>query len=155
MRELSREGATPPQQKYLGNRRPFEGLDTFPTPGVEMVSCISDEVTANCPVTGAPDFYTVIIEYQPGQVCIESKSLKLYFQSFRDQAMFGEAMSVKIATDVIDVLGEGAAVNVRVIQKARGGIEITSSTSFDRRTSPESESRSYGRSSRSTTTRVQ
>lgn len=122
--------------KYLGNRAPFEGLDIFPNPGVNVVMCSSDEVTASCPVTGAPDFYSVLIEYVPDQVCIESKSLKLYFQSFRDQNLFGEAMSVAIADTLKEALGPGAMVTVRVIQRPRGGIEIQSVTIRERQDSP-------------------
>lgn len=116
-----------PQSKYLGNHEPFSGLDTFPSPGVDTVTLASNEVTAFCPVTGQPDFYSVQITYSPNRLCLESKSLKLYLQSFRDQAMFGEAMSVKIADDVMAAL-KAEHVQVRVTQSPRGGIAIESNT---------------------------
>ncbi len=60
-------------------REPSRKFDTFPRrAGVQTVTLESDEVTSLCPVTGQPDWDTVIIEYAPDQACIESKSLKLY-----------------------------------------------------------------------------
>ena len=70
-------------------REPSRNLDTFPKPeGVETVVMESDEVTSICPVTGQPDWETVTIEYAPDQACIESKSLKLYLWSFREEGVF-------------------------------------------------------------------
>jgi 7-cyano-7-deazaguanine reductase len=89
------------------------------------VICTSDEVTALCPVTGQPDFYRVEIDYTPLERCIESKSLKLYLQSFREEGTFGEALAVRIADDLFKAL-EPARVVVAVIQKPRGGIGIES-----------------------------
>ena len=67
-------------------RTPMRTLDTFPKPaGVETVIMESDEVTSLCPVTGQPDWETVTIGYAPDQACIESKSLKLYLWSFREE----------------------------------------------------------------------
>lgn len=112
--------------KYLGKsiREPVDELDTFPSPeGVETVTMTSDEVTSSCPVTGQPDFYTVSIQYEPNELCIESKSLKLYLWSFRDKAVFAE----KMAADIVDrVVADIAPKSCRVttVQKARGGISI-------------------------------
>lgn len=115
----------PLSTKYLGNREAFSGLDSFPSPGVTSVTLISGEVTANCPVTGQPDFYKVTITYTPQDLCLESKSLKLYLQSFRDQAMFGESMAVKITDDIMKCLA-CQMVSVVVFQSPRGGISIES-----------------------------
>ncbi len=101
----------------------FEGFDTFPAPDVELVTMTSDEVTAVCPVTGQPDLYTVTIEYVPDQLCLESKSLKLYFQSFRNEGVFGEALAARIRDDVFEALAP-QRITVETIQKARGGITI-------------------------------
>ncbi len=115
----------PDQFRALGkDARSFEGLDTFPCPiGVQEVTLTSDEVSAVCPVTGQPDWYTVAINYVPRERCIESKSLKLYLQSFRDQGIFAEAFAARIANDVADAAAP-AACRVTVKQKARGGITI-------------------------------
>lgn len=116
---------TADQFRALGkDARTFEGLDTFPCPiGVQEVTLTSDEVTALCPITGQPDWYTVRIAYVPRQHCIESKSLKLYFQSFRDEGIFAEAFAARIANDVNRVAAP-ARCQVTVTQKPRGGITI-------------------------------
>ena len=105
----------------------FAGLDTFPSPpGVTIVRMVSDEVTALCPITSQPDWYEVTIAYRPDARCIESKSLKLYFQTFRNAGIFCEAFAERIAHDIM----EAAAprwVRTTVVQKARGGITITAS----------------------------
>jgi 7-cyano-7-deazaguanine reductase len=104
----------------------YAGLETFPNPGVETVSMTSDELTAVCPITGQPDFYTATIEYTPAERCLESKSLKLYLSRFRDQGAFCEALAVQIRDEVAAALElEQADVHVTLVQKARGGISIT------------------------------
>lgn len=104
-------------------RAAFTALETFPRPeGLRHVALVCDEVTANCPVTGQPDWYTVQITYQPGERCVESKTVKLYLQSFRDAGMFCEAFACRIARDFAAVLGVEVGVQVR--QKSRGGVVI-------------------------------
>ena len=106
----------------------YVGLETFPNPGVERVEMVSDELTAVCPITGQPDFYTATIEYRPSRLCLESKSLKIYLSRFRDQGVFCEALAVQIRDDVAAALElETASVHVALRQKARGGITITAS----------------------------
>ena len=81
-------------------RHPVEHLETFPAPaGCTKVRFTCEEVTSMCPVTEQPDLSTVVIEYQPGERCVESKSLKLYLWSFRDAAVFAEQMAVDVAGD--------------------------------------------------------
>jgi 7-cyano-7-deazaguanine reductase len=70
--------------------------------------------------------YVATIEYTPGDRCLESKSLKLYLSSFRNEGVFCEALAVKIRDDVAQALGlETDGVLVSLTQKARGGITIT------------------------------
>jgi 7-cyano-7-deazaguanine reductase len=116
--------------KYLGTSgTEFQGLDTFPVdPDVRDITMTSDEVTALCPVTGHPDQYTVSIVYNPNQLAIESKSLKLYFQTFRNEGIFCESFAARIARDVRDVT-QAHSVDVWVTQKPRGGIEIVAHAS--------------------------
>jgi 7-cyano-7-deazaguanine reductase len=86
----------------------------------------SDELTAVCPVTGQPDLYVATIEYWPGELCIESKSLKLYLSGYRNEGHFCEALAVKIRDDVAEAVQLPAdKVRVTLKQKARGGITIT------------------------------
>ena len=104
----------------------YAGLETFPNPGVATVSMTSDELVAVCPITGQPDFYTAAIEYHPDGLCLESKSLKLYLASVRNEGVFCEALAVRIRDDVAQALElEAEQVTVTLTQKARGGITIT------------------------------
>jgi 7-cyano-7-deazaguanine reductase len=108
----------------------FAGLETFPNPGVARVEMTSDELTAVCPITNQPDLYVATIEYMPDALCLESKSLKLYLNGFRDEGAFCEALAVRIRDDVAAALGLGPdRVRVTLRQKARGGITIVASTS--------------------------
>ena len=106
----------------------YAGLETFPNPGVSRVEMTSDELTAVCPITSQPDLYTAAIEYEPDRLCLESKSLKLYLMTFRDEGHFCEALAVRIRDDVAAALElPSERVGVRLVQKARGGITITAS----------------------------
>lgn len=113
------------ESKYLGHSAAeFQGLDTFPVAdGVQDVAMTSDEVTALCPITGQPDQYTVEIRYLPNDLALESKSLKLYFQSFRNEGIFCESFAARIANDVQEAI-HAERVDVWVTQKPRGGISI-------------------------------
>src|SRR5712692_590464 len=107
----------------------YAGLETFPNPGVSQVELTSDELTAVCPVTGQPDLYVASIEYWPNAFCIESKSLKLYLNGYRNEGHFCEALAVKIRDDVAEVLDLPAdKVRVTLEQKARGGISMTATS---------------------------
>lgn len=112
--------------KSLGRKgsSQFFGLETFKRPkAVNSVTCITDEVTALCPVTSQPDQYTVEIFYAPKDLCVESKSLKLYLHKFRNRGHFCEAFASIIAHD-IQAATKAYRVNVNVTQKPRGGISI-------------------------------
>ena len=106
-------------------RKPSKDLDTFPKPkGVNLVRFSSSELTSLCPVTGQPDFSTVVIEYEPDALCIESKSLKLYLWSFRDENHFAESLASNIAHDVAEVI-RPVWMKVEIRQAIRGGIQLT------------------------------
>jgi 7-cyano-7-deazaguanine reductase len=118
--------------KALGNKRsePSRQLETFPAPAhVRKVVLESDEVTSLCPVTGQPDWETVRIEFEPGASCIESKSLKLYLWSFRQEGMFCESFAARIAMDVYEAC-KPRWVTVTITQKPRGGISIAATASY-------------------------
>ena len=104
----------------------YAGLESFENPGVSHVVMRSDELVAVCPVTGQPDMYVASIEFWPDRLCLESKSLKLYLNGFRNEGAFCEALAVKIRDDVAEALELPAdKVRVTLDQKARGGITIT------------------------------
>jgi 7-cyano-7-deazaguanine reductase len=107
----------------------YAGLETFANPGVSHVEMTSDELTAVCPVTGQPDLYVATIEFWPQALCIESKSLKLYLNGFRNEGHFCEALTVKIRDEVAEALQlPPDKVRVTLKQKARGGITITATS---------------------------
>ncbi len=113
--------------EFLGKKisQPVRRLETFPAAEhVKRVILDCDEVTSLCPVTGQPDWETVRIEFEPDKLCIESKSLKLYLWSFREEGSFCESLSARIAKDVFDAC-KPRWVKVTIAQKSRGGIAIT------------------------------
>ena len=68
----------------------------------------------------------IVIEFEPDALCLESKSLKLYLNGFRNEGWFAEALAVRIRDDVAAALElSPARVQVTLVQKARGGITIT------------------------------
>jgi len=104
----------------------YAGLESFENPGVSHVVMRSDELVAVCPVTGQPDMYVASIEFWPQGLCLESKSLKLYLNGFRNEGAFCEALAVRIRDDVAGALElPPERVQVTLEQKARGGITIT------------------------------
>ena len=104
----------------------FAGIETFPNPGVSHVEMTSDELTALGPVNAQPDLYVAKLEYWPGPLCIESKSLKLYLNCFRNEEQFGETLAVRIRYDAAQALQlPPDKVRVTLRQKSRGGIVIT------------------------------
>ena len=104
----------------------FAGIETFPNPGVSHVEMTSDELTALGPVNAQPDLYVAKLEYWPGPLCIESKSLKLYLNGFRNEEQFGETLAVRIRDDAAQALQlPPDKVRVTLRQKSRGGIVIT------------------------------
>ncbi len=83
---------------------PTKSLDTFKNPKPERDYTIRidlPEFTCLCPLTGQPDFATILLEYVPDQLCIELKALKLYIWSYRDDGAFHEAVTNQILDDVV------------------------------------------------------
>ena len=59
------------------------------------------EFTSVCPVTGQPDFATIILEYIPNKLCIELKSYKIYLTSFRNDGIYYESVTNRILDDLV------------------------------------------------------
>ncbi len=97
--------------------------EAFPAPGVQAVTLTAIEFTSICPRTGQPDFGSVLIEYSPGERCLESKALKFYLWAFRDEGAFCEALAARIADDIVYAIAP-RALRVEVRQNVRGGIAI-------------------------------
>ena len=105
-------------------RHAIDHVEVFPAPAnVSVVRFTNDELNSMCPVTQQPDLSHVVVEYVPDQWCIESKSLKLYLWSFRDRAVFAEALAAEIAGEVMTTASP-KSVTVTLTQRPRGGIEV-------------------------------
>lgn len=102
--------------------------EAFPAPNTQRVTLNATEFTSICPKTGQPDFGSVVIEYEPGERCLESKALKYYLWSYRQEGAFCEALAARIADDVVYAI-EPKSVTVRVHQNVRGGIAIVAEAS--------------------------
>jgi 7-cyano-7-deazaguanine reductase len=110
----------------LGNtvREAVDHVEVFPAPAnVDLVRFTTDELSSMCPVTRQPDLSHVVIEYQPLEWCVESKSLKLYLWNFRDRAVFAEALAAEIAGEIMET-AKPRKVIVTLTQRPRGGIEV-------------------------------
>ena len=84
--------------------QPTRTLETFPNPAVDRdfhIHMQIPEFTCLCPMTGQPDFATLILDYIPDQTCIELKSLKLYIWSYRNEGAFHEAVTNRILDDLV------------------------------------------------------
>ena len=113
-------------------------LEVFPTPTSTpfLIEHLNEEFTSVCPVTGHPDFGTILLSYEPSDTCVELKSLKLYYQSFRNEGIFYEAVTNPIAymeNVAIDDLATCLQPNwMQITTKwnGRGGIKSTIVASF-------------------------
>jgi 7-cyano-7-deazaguanine reductase len=106
--------------------RPVRKLETFPNHNNNrdyVVTLETEEFTCVCPKTGQPDFAKIKIQYVPDKKIIESKSLKLYLWSFRDDGVFHEHVTNIILDDLVASL-EPRRCSVRAEFAMRGGIGI-------------------------------
>ncbi len=108
---------------------PSKALECFPSPGCDEVRLFSDEVTALCPKTKQPDWYTISIVYHPDRLCLESKSLKLYLWTFRDEGHFIEELSTIICRDLYRACTP-KYIRVTATMKPRGGVAISATDSI-------------------------
>ena len=86
---------------------PSKKLETFasPRPGRPFeIRFETEEFTCLCPMTGQPDFAHLTIRYIPDRLCVESKSLKLYLWSYRNEGAFHEAVANQILDDLVEAL---------------------------------------------------
>ncbi len=98
-------------------------LETFPSPAQApfVIEHVAEEFTSLCPRTAHPDFGRVLLRYSPAAACVELKSLKLYYQSFRNEGIFYEAVTNRVRDDL------AARLRPRWLQvitewRGRGGI---------------------------------
>ncbi len=101
-------------------------LETFPNPSRRdyRIRFETADFTSLCPITGQMDFAQITIEYVPNKWCVESKSLKFYLASFRNEAAFNEAVTNRILDDFVAACSPREAV-VTAQFSPRGGIGLT------------------------------
>jgi len=98
-------------------------LEIFPNPAPSrdyVIEHTHHEFTSLCPITGHPDFATITVRYVPEKSCVELKSLKLYFHSFRNEGIFFEAATNQICDDLGRLL-KPRRLAIVADWKARGG----------------------------------
>lgn len=112
----------------LGNpASPSRKLEAFPNHHLGRnytVTLETEEFTCVCPMTGQPDFAKIKIQYIPDKKIVESKSLKLYLWSFRNEGVFHEHVTNVILDDLVAAL-KPRWCKVSAEFAVRGGIGIT------------------------------
>jgi 7-cyano-7-deazaguanine reductase len=131
LRDDTTEGLT-----LLGRevRQPVRKLETFPNqhPGRRYtVTLVCPEFTCICPITGQPDFATITIRYIPDRRILESKSLKLYLWSYRQEGTFHEHVTNQILDDLVEAL-DPTYCHVSGAFNVRGGISITVDAEYEK-----------------------
>ena len=104
-----------------------EILETFENrhPGNDYwVKFNCPEFTSLCPITGQPDFAAIYISYIPDVNMVESKSLKLYLWSFREEAIFAEGLANQIAEDIYKAI-KPFWCKITLMQNIRGGMQLS------------------------------
>jgi 7-cyano-7-deazaguanine reductase len=107
--------------------KPSQSLKSFPNPAPQRDFLIHMEIpefTCLCPMTGQPDFATLLLDYVAERKCVELKSLKLYIWSYRNRGAYHEAVTNRILDDLVKLL---APRFMRLTAKfyVRGGIFTT------------------------------
>ena len=125
MQELTHLGSNKTDYKY--DKPDPKLLEHFPSPFAisteSIVEITAPEFTSLCPITGQPDFATIVVIYKPYEKCVESKSFKLYLGSFRQFGEFHEACVARIHKDLYNLL-EPRYLKVVGQFAPRGGIRF-------------------------------
>lgn len=115
----------------LGNpdAKSDRAIEAFPVDDpTQIITLDCGEFTCRCPITGQPDWATIAIEYRPGALAVETKSLKLYLETFREEGIFHEHLATRMRDDLVAAL-DPVALTVTVRFNPRGGISVTASSS--------------------------
>jgi 7-cyano-7-deazaguanine reductase len=124
---VDKSGLTQLGQAVNAPKTPDEAvLERVPKPFSDYdyaVRLVCPEFTSLCPITGQPDFAHIVIDYVPGDWLVESKSLKLFFQSFRNHGAFHEACTVMIGDWLLKTIAP-KWIRVCGYWYPRGGIPI-------------------------------
>jgi 7-cyano-7-deazaguanine reductase len=106
--------------------KPSKQLETFPNPHPNndyTITFTSNEFTTLCPMTGQPDFAKLTVEYAPDELCLESKSVKLFLWSFRDEGHFHEDVTNIILNAMVEAC-QPRWMTVTGHYNVRGGIDF-------------------------------
>jgi len=95
------------------------------------ITIIEPEFTSVCPKTGLPDFGTITIKYIPGKYCAELKSLKMYFNSYRNIGIFMENSTNRMLNDFVAAVKPKRASIVGDFNP-RGGIKTVVEANWPR-----------------------
>jgi 7-cyano-7-deazaguanine reductase len=108
-------------------------IEVFQNPNPERDYTVmheAPEFTSLCPKTGQPDFATITVEYIPDLLCIELKSLKIYFNSFRNDGIYFEAVTNKILDDLVKACSP-RYMRITAEFNTRGGISSVVEAEYD------------------------
>lgn len=117
---------------HLGKQSPIENdpdkvvLDKIEKPNRQLMYCcrfVAPEFTSLCPMTGQPDFATLIIDYVPDEWLLESKALKLYLFAFRSRGDFHEKCTVDIGERIVRTI-KPRWFRIAGFWNGRGGVAI-------------------------------
>ena len=113
-------------------------LEVFPNqrPGRRYwITLNCPEFSSLCPVTGQPDSARIVIRYIPGETCVETKSLKFYLASYRNQPAFNEEIINRILDDLVRIMQPQELI-VRGEFAPRGGIQLTTEATYPESAAP-------------------
>ncbi len=110
----------------LPNAPSADILETFPNPARRpfWIRFESADFTSLCPITGQADFAQITIDYLPGKRCLETKSLKFYLASYRNERAFNEEVTNHILDDLVRACAPQKMM-VHAEFASRGGISLT------------------------------
>ncbi len=114
--------------------KPSKTLETFKNPAADRdyeIAFDCPEFTCLCPLTGQPDFAHFKIRYVPDALCVELKSLKLYFWSYRDEGAFHEAVTNRVLDDLVKAVSP-RRMQVEADWWVRGGIGTKVTVTYEK-----------------------
>jgi 7-cyano-7-deazaguanine reductase len=105
-------------------------LEVFPVDDASLEIVLDcTEFTCRCPVTGQPDWATIEIRYRPAGSVVETKSLKLYLETYRELGIFHEHAARRIRDDLVAAL-DPVSLSVEMRFNRRGGIAVRATSSY-------------------------
>lgn len=120
---MSKKKAYTDEHAEAGVRAPLPVIETWPNQyrtGYE-IEFVNPEFTSVCPKTGLPDYGTLTLQYVPDELCLELKSLKMYWLAYRNLGIFQENVVNRFLEDVVNATNP---IEAKVIGDfmPRGGI---------------------------------